>query len=285
MRRRPHSLIRFLDRGGVERWGEPLLRGSTAIDSAYVVERDPADPYAGVALTDHVKTVDRILPPIFEPPPAIYCVGLNYRKHAEETGMRIPRYPVVFMKNPSAVCVMRDDIVVPKVASTDIIDFEVELAVILSKQAKDVQPEHALDYVFGYTSGNDVSARRWQGKKGGGQWTKSKSFDTFNPLGPTIILSHACENPNEMNLSTRVNGTTMQSSNTRDMIFPVEEIVSFLSQGTTLLPGTVIMTGTPEGVGYTRDPPIGLKDGDTVSVKIGDSPELTNRVVFENSAS
>lgn len=220
------------------------------------------------------------------PPPAVMCVGLNYRKHAAEAGLPEPHWPVVFYKNPSAVCGPGDDIVIPSVASEPAeVDYECELAVVIgARPARNVSKEDALNYVLGYTAANDVSARRWQGKKGGSQWSRSKSFDTFCPLGPALLVAHPSVNPDALAISTRLNGVTVQESSTSDMIFDVASIVSFLSQSTTLLPGTVILTGTPEGVGFTRDPPLFLQPGDVVEVEVEGVGVLSNRVVAETSS-
>lgn len=239
-------------------------------------------------VSEEVVRVERFLPSSClgeeDVPPAIFCVGLNYRRHAEETGFPLPRYPVIFMKNTSAICTDSDTIRIPRVAnSVPEVDYECELAAVISKTAKDVSTEDALDYVLGYTVVNDVSARRWQGKKGGGQWARAKSFDTFAPVCPSIYLASEVGDPNAgegLSLKTTLNDNVVQNSSTNDMVFSVAELISFLSQGTSLLPGTVIMTGTPEGVGYTRDPPLLLKDGDFVEVRLGEL-SLSNPVVEE----
>jgi len=216
-------------------------------------------------------------------PPAVICVGLNYRKHAAEAGLPEPAFPVVFYKNPSVVIGPGDDIVIPTVASDPHeVDYECELAVVIgSRPVRNVSKADALDYVLGYTAANDVSARRWQGPKGGTQWSRSKSFDTFCPLGPALLLAHSDVDPDNLAIATRLNGVTVQESNTADMIFDVSSIVSFLSQSTTLLPGTVILTGTPEGVGFTREPPVFLKPGDVVEVELEGVGILSNSVVEE----
>lgn len=213
------------------------------------------------------------------PPPAIFCIGLNYKKHAKETGFPEPKYPVLFLKNPATMCGDGDTIEIPSIAKNEC-DYECELAAIIRTPTKNVSVSEALDCILGYTVANDVSARRWQGKKGGGQWARAKSFDTFCPIASEIIVN--VQDPNccdggDLELKTILNGEVMQHSRTSDMIYSVAEIVSFLSQGTTLLPGTVILTGTPEGVGYTRDPPVILKHGDEVTVQL-DSVCLRNKV-------
>ena len=217
-------------------------------------------------------------------PPAVMCVGLNYKKHAAETGLPEPKYPVIFYKNPSAVCGTGDHIVIPSVAAEpEEVDYECELAVVVgARPVRNVSPADALDYVLGYTAANDVSARRWQGAKGGSQWSRSKSYDTFCPLGPALLLSHSDVNPDALQISTRLNGEIVQQSTTADMIFGVAEIVSFLSESTTLLPGTVILTGTPEGVGFTREPPLWLRPGDEVEVELEGVGVLSNTVIAES---
>lgn len=185
------------------------------------------------------------------------------------------------MKLPTAVIAHGDAIRIPAVCHPEEVDWEVELAVVIGKAAKNVSANTALDHVLGYTVANDVSARRWQGKKGGGQWCRAKVFDTFCPLGPRLVPASEIPDPNQLALSCTVNGEVMQQSNTSDMIFSVAHIIEFLSEGTTLLPGTVILTGTPEGVGFTRKPPLFLKPGDSVTVSIEGIGELTNPVFAE----
>jgi 2-keto-4-pentenoate hydratase/2-oxohepta-3-ene-1,7-dioic acid hydratase in catechol pathway len=190
----------------------------------------------------------------------------------------------VFMKNKSSLCHPNDSIIIPYCAADPPeVDYECELAVTIGRDAKNVRVEDALSYVLGYTVGNDVSARRWQGKKMANQWVRAKSFDTFCPLGPRLVLARDIPDPQNLEISTTVNGQVLQSSNTRDMIFSVAEIVSFLSQETTLMAGTVILTGTPQGVGFTRKPPIFLKPGDNVTVSIGGIGHLSNNVVQSSS--
>lgn len=183
-------------------------------------------------------------------PTHIICIGLNYKKHAAETGAEPPKNPIVFTKNLGAAQNPFDPVVIPPVAQQngEEVDFEAELAVVIGKACKDVTKEQALDYVLGYTCANDISARKWQNAKlGGGQWCFSKSFDTFAPLGPVLASPKIIPNPNALSISLELNGKVMQNSNTGDMVFDVRTLISFLSQGTTLMPGTVILTGTPEG--------------------------------------
>jgi len=215
-------------------------------------------------------------------PAAIICIGLNYRRHALETGLELPEYPAVFMKNPGAVTGHNAPIVIPRCcAKPPEIGFEAELGVIIKSPAKNVSPEQALDHVLGYTCVNDVSARRWQKHAGAGQWVKGKSFDSFCPCGPVMVTPDELTHPQGLDIECRVNGKTMQKSNTGDMVFSVAQIIAYLSQSCTLLPGTLILTGTPEGVGFIRKPPVYLLPGDRVEVEIQGIGVLENHVIME----
>jgi len=163
------------------------------------------------------------------------------------------------------------------------VDYEVELAVIIKKKAKNVLPENALDYVLGYTCANDISARRWQMHAGGGQWIKGKSFDTFCPFGPWMVTPDELTDPNNLDIECVLNGNTMQKSNTNDMIFSVPQIISYLSESVTLLPGTLILTGTPSGVGFARKPPVYLSPGDVLETKVDKIGVLKNYVTLEEA--
>jgi 2-keto-4-pentenoate hydratase/2-oxohepta-3-ene-1,7-dioic acid hydratase in catechol pathway len=226
--------------------------------------------------------VVEILAPV--EPRTIYAIGLNYRKHAEETGSKIPDRPIVFMKSPTAVQNPTGDIVLPRHLRSDQVDYECELAVVIGYTCKNVPRAEAINYVLGYTIANDVSARDWQKQWGGSQWCRGKTFDTFCPLGPALATPSMIKNPNDLAIRTRLNGVTVQESNTRDMIFPVDQLIEFLSGSTTLEPGTVILTGTPEGVGMSRQPPLYLKPGDVVEVEIDGIGVLRNPVVEEQPA-
>lgn len=206
-------------------------------------------------------------------PSKLICIGLNYREHAEEANLPIPDRPIAFAKWTSSIIGNGDTIRLP--AFSQQIDFEAELAVIIGRAAVDVDPESALDHVQSYACFNDVSARDVQAAEN--QWSRSKSFDTFGPLGP---MTSAAKIPDPQNLGIRclINGELMQDGNTADMVFSVAEIVSFLSQGTTLQPGDVIATGTPAGIGLTREPPRFLQTGDVVSIEIDGIATLSNPV-------
>ncbi len=222
--------------------------------------------------------VKKLLAPL--QPTAILCIGLNYRQHAKETGIKLPDYPVLFMKNPAAVTHPGDPIVLPpSCLEPPQVDYEAELAVVIGKPAKNVSAKDAFDYVLGYTAANDVSARRWQKHGGGGQWVRGKSFDTFCPLGPELVTADEIPDPQTLRLRCILNNEVMQDSNTSDMIFSVAELIEFLSESTTLLPGTVILTGTPSGVGFVREPPVYLKSGDVVEINVECVGSLSNPVV------
>jgi len=189
----------------------------------------------------------------------------------------VPEEPVVFMKNPAAAIGHGQAIRLPQVC-VDEVDYECELVVVLGKTCRNVACDEALDYVFGYTIGNDVSARSWQLEHGGGQWVRGKSFDTFAPLGPVMVTKDELTTPGSLALRTELNGKVMQCSNTSDMIFDVAYLIEFLSQDTTLLSGTVIMTGTPAGVGWFREPPVLLQAGDRITMTIEGIGQLSNPV-------
>jgi 2-keto-4-pentenoate hydratase/2-oxohepta-3-ene-1,7-dioic acid hydratase in catechol pathway len=229
--------------------------------------------------TNEPVQVAALLAPVA--PPTIYCVGLNYRKHAEETGAKIPEHPVIFMKSATALQAADGPIVLPRHLRSDQVDFEGELAVIISRDCKNVSRRDALNYVRGYTIANDVSARDWQKTWGGSQWCRGKTFDTFCPLGPALVTIDEIPDPQNLELTTRVNGAVMQQSNTRDMIFSVATIIEFLSGSTTLAANTLILTGTPAGVGMGRNPPVYLRAGDTVEIEIERLGALRNPVVDE----
>lgn len=223
--------------------------------------------------------VARVLAPL--EPTAIVGIGLNYRRHAEETRAPLPPHPVVFFKGPNTLQHPGAPILLPRKLRSEQVDYECELAVVIGRRCKNVSRQEALDYVLGYTCANDVSARDWQRHGGGGQWCRGKSFDTFCPLGPCLVTREEISDPNALQLRTRLNGEVMQDWNTGDMIFDVPALIEFLSGSTTLLPGTVILTGTPHGVGMARTPPRWLQPGDTVTIEIEKIGALTNPVQEE----
>lgn len=233
------------------------------------------------SLQDTGESVEstKLLSPI--DPVDILCIGQNYRRHAEETGAKPPENPVLFMKATGAMQHPGEPIVLPRALRSDRVDFECELVVVIGRSCKNVGEENALDYVLGYTCGNDVSARDWQKQGGGGQWCRGKTFDTFAPLGPCLVTKDEMPDPNKLEIKTTLNGQVMQDWNTSDMIFSVPRLIEFLSASTTLRPGTVIFTGTPHGVGFARNPPVYLQPGDEVTVEVEGIGKLTNPIVEE----
>ncbi|MED1469174.1 fumarylacetoacetate hydrolase family protein [Bacillus salipaludis] len=215
-------------------------------------------------------------------PNKIICVGLNYSKHADETNAPYPEVPILFNKFNNTLTGHQRDIAVPKV--TEKLDYEVELGVVIGKKAKDVPQENALDYVFGYCPVNDLSARDLQLKTP--QWMLGKTCDNFSPMGPYLVTADEVGDPQSLNLKTIVNGEVRQNSNTSDMIFSVDRIVSYISMHMTLVPGDIILTGTPEGVilGYPEEKQIYLKPGDVVTVEVEKLGVLTNTFTQEKDS-
>ena len=262
--------IRFICGDGVERQG--ILQadgGIQVVDGNLLGEHQPTGQQ--LSLDD----VRQYLVPVDVP--NIIALGLNYKEHIKEFGgFELPAEPVVFIKATSSLTSHNSQIVLPKEAP-DEVDFEAELAVIIGKKARHITPDQAYDYIFGYTCANDVSARDCQQRRDK-QWARGKSFDTFAPVGPVIETEL---DPTNLRIRSILNGQTMQDATTADMIFPVAETVSYLSRNMTLLPGTIIMTGTPPGVGSARKPQIFLKPGDTICVEIEGIATLENNVTAE----
>ncbi len=254
------------------------IRSAARLEDGTTREID-GDIYAEFTVTDRIADVQKLLAPIM--PTAIVGIGLNYRHHAIETGAKIPEYPIVFAKTLNTVQNPDDPILLPTKMRSEQVDYECELAVVIGKTCKNVSRDNALDYVLGYTAANDVSARDWQIAKGGSQWSRGKSFDTFCPLGPCLVTPEDIPNPNDLAIKTVLSGETVQDWNTNDMIFDVPTLIEFLSGSTTLLPGTVILTGTPHGVGMARKPPRWLQSGDVVTVEIEKIGALTNPIALE----
>ena len=263
-----------------------ILRHLTVAGPAYAALQPDgsAREIAGDILGDF-RATDRVVPPgkLLAPlvPPNILAIGLNYKKHAEEGGKGAPAQPILFIKATNSLQNPGEPIELPRHLASSQVDYECELAVVIGRRCKNVPKEAALDYVLGYTGANDVSARDWQGKWGGSQWCRGKTFDTFAPLGPCLVLKDEIPNPNALKIRTLLNGQAMQDWNTNDMIFDVPTLVAFLSGSTTLLPGTVILTGTPHGVGFARKPPVFLKPGDSITIEIEKIGALTNPVRAE----
>lgn len=222
-------------------------------------------------------------------------IGRNYAEHAKEQGAAVPTRPMTFSKNPASLCLSGDEIVIPKICQDrEQVDFEGELGVVVGWKncwtkpnftkadfVRDVPLDGALQCVLGYVVANDVSARWWQKEGSGGQFNRGKGFDTFCPIGPALLPAKDIADPQNLKLTTKVNGEIVQDSSTKEMIFPIATLVSDLSRGTTLLPGTLILTGTPSGVGMARTPPVFLKQGDTVEIGIERVGMISNRVRLE----
>jgi 2-keto-4-pentenoate hydratase/2-oxohepta-3-ene-1,7-dioic acid hydratase in catechol pathway len=220
----------------------------------------------------------RLAAPVSDPQ-KIVCLGLNYRDHAAETRAPIPREPVLFSKYPTALIGPGEAIVLPRVSNE--VDFEAELVIVVGRRGRHLSAANALAHVAGYTVGHDVSARDWQLKKDGKQWMAGKTFDTFAPTGPELVTTDEVPDPQNLGIRLRVNGQTMQDSNTKQMIFGVAATLEYLSKVFTLEPGDLIFTGTPPGVGLARTPQVWLKAGDVVEVEIDGLGTLRNPVVAE----
>ena len=234
------------------------------------------DVFGAFHITQERVQVARLLAPIA--PTQILAIGLNYRQNAHESGVPAPEFPVVFTKFLGSLNHPGAPIVLPQRLPSDSVDFEAELAVVIGRECRNATRETALDFVLGYTCANDISARDWQFARGGTQWGRAKSFDSFCPLGPALTLKDEIQNPNALAITTVLNGQTVQNSNTRDMIFDVPAIIEFLSADSTLPQGTVILTGTPQGVGMARTPPLYLQSGDEITVEIEKIGALSNAV-------
>lgn len=269
-----------------------VLDGDSLVDlgapdlGAFLARPDWAQR-AAAALEDPTATrfdATGDLAPLVPNPSKVVLVGLNYRTHIQEMGRDLPEYPTLFSKYAETLIGARDDIQRP--AETEAFDWEVELAVVIGRGGRDIPEDQALERVFGYTIGNDVSVRDHQRSRHGGQWFKGKSFDTHCPLGPWVVTADEIPDPQVLDISSRINGVTKQASNTRHMVFSVARIISELSIGMGLWPGDVILTGTPEGVGFARKPPEFLKPGDVMEMEIEGIGTLRNTVVaYEEAAS
>lgn len=265
------KIIRYQDSAGAASHGRLLADGS--------VEKLSGELLTGLAPTGVIAQPAKLLAPIV--PAIVLGIGLNYRHHAAETGAKTPEYPILFIKGPNTIQNPGDPILIPVTQKSDEVDYECELGVVIGKTCKNVSRADALKYVLGYTCANDVSARDWQIKRGGSQWTRGKNYDSFCPLGPCIATADEIPDPNALRIRTLLNGEAVQDWNTNDMIFDVPALIEFLSASTTLPAGTVIITGTPHGVGMAAKPPRWLKPGDIVTVDIENIGQLTNAVVLE----
>ncbi len=274
-------LVMFGEKGG-ERPG--LLRGEHVVD---LKKFFPGIPSIGEAFFEEgwpakIERVDqpgeplgaRLGSPVLRPS-KIICLGKNYAEHAKEGGFDNPASPLIFCKTPNTVSGPFDDILTPQ--SSGQVDWEVELALVIGRRGKAIDRAAALGHIAGYMVMNDVSGREAQFKDS--QWFRGKAFDTFAPMGPALVTCDEIEDLGNLTLTTRVNGEVMQSGNTRDMIFDIPTIIANISQDITLVPGDVISTGTPSGVGIFRDPPVTLKPGDVVECSISEIGTIRNRVV------
>ncbi|ETR99298.1 hypothetical protein M419DRAFT_86680 [Trichoderma reesei RUT C-30] len=285
-----NRLIRFEDGHGQERYGEPidkhldigiaLHRGQDVY--ARILQTESALDLSAV-LSEEVAQVKRVLSPLRpEEAGTIRCIGLNYREHAAEMKLPIPKTPTLFLKAPSTINHPSSTITTPHCPDSHDchLDYEVELAVVIGKACKDVPEQDAMRYVLGYMTANDVTARTHQNEVS--QWDRGKGFDGFAPIGPALVSARGIPDPAVLRLRTVLNGKVMQEGAASDMIFTVPKIVSFLSQGCTLQKGTIILTGTPCGIGVSRNPPVRLVEGDELFVTISHGlGTLTNPIAFK----
>ncbi|KAF7513736.1 hypothetical protein GJ744_007787 [Endocarpon pusillum] len=277
-------LIRFLARDGHIYYGDAILPAHTTdIRAASTAQIITGDIFGTHSLTNRTASIRLLLCPLSPTQiGTIRCLGLNYAKHAAESKMPIPKYPVLFYKPATSASGPTDPIPIPLMAQeAEGLDYECELVAVIGREARDVPEGDALSYVLGYGVGNDISHREWQIARGGGQWALGKGFDSWAPFGPGIVSTELIPNPQDLSLTTRLNGKEMQRSRTSDMIFSVAKTISFLSRGTTLRPGDLIFTGTPQGVGMGRNPKVWLKDGDEVEVGLEGVGTCVNKVEFE----
>jgi len=245
-----------------------IAAGDSAVKvaKAYMDNAPPTIARSDIELTAPISKMDKVL-----------CIGMNYKDHCEEQGAPIPKEPVVFNKFPSCVVGPRSDLPLPSI--TDQLDWEVELCIVVGKEAKNISKEEAMDCVFGFTAAHDVSARDWQLKRNGGQWLLGKAMEAFAPIGPAVVSKDEIGDPNNLNLSCKVNGVIKQNSNTSQFVFNVSDVLAWVTQFMTLLPGDIILTGTPPGVGAFMKPPQFLKVGDVVECSVQKIGTIVNKVV------
>ncbi|KAH7267927.1 2-hydroxyhepta-2,4-diene-1,7-dioate isomerase [Fusarium solani] len=273
-------LIRFLDDEG-----QSYLASLPAPQTTSEIVSSTVTGYASFAdlLEQNGRLNTDLVTQVLSPLPFegdIICIGTNYREHAKEANLPVPLDPVMWYK-PRRALAGPGEVPIPPIAANGFLDYEGELCIVLSRDARDVKVEEAPDYILGYTIGNDLTARFYQDpKRGGGQFTRCKAYDGFAPLGPILTNAKTFGGVGDKKITTKVNGTVFQNS-LCDLIHGPETLVSFLSQGTTLPAGTVIMTGSPPGIGYFQNPKLNLKDGDIVEVEISDIGTLTNKIVFQ----
>lgn len=265
------KIIRFRDIEGEEHFG--VFADGELESRAHLLKREAGK----TMVSEESVAIDLILPPV--DPPQIFAVGLNYTDHAAEVKMEIPRFPIIFSKTVNTLTGHNSAVILPKVAREEC-DYEAELAVVIGRECKNVTADKAMDYVLGFTIAQDITARKWQGKKGGNQWTRGKSFDTFLPLGPFLVPKAEVKDPHSLRIRTWLNDECVQDSNTSMMVRKIPELIAFISEATTILPGAVILTGTPSGVGYVKDRY--LKRGDVIRTEIEGLGVLRNVCVDED---
>ncbi|KAJ4264145.1 hypothetical protein NW764_015953 [Fusarium oxysporum] len=284
-------LIRFFDEEDRLCYGEPQIEQANdlprLLTEGNLLARELIgdSPFSSTP-SNNLLRVKRLVGPLStKDVPIIRCVGLNYGEHIKETGRSVPPYPSIFIKPSRAVAGWNDDVAIPSIAQKNQLDYEGELAIVIGKEGKNISLEESLEYVAGYTIANDVSARTWQRDPAFAgntpQWCFSKGFDGWAPLGPMIVSPKLIGAADNLDLQTKVNGEMRQKANTSDLVFGVRRIVAFVSQGTTLEKGCVILTGTPGGVALGMENPKWLVDGDVVEVSIKNIGTISNRMVFD----
>ncbi|KAH8812366.1 hypothetical protein F5884DRAFT_785190 [Xylogone sp. PMI_703] len=275
------NFVRFVDEKGATVYGELPPSELTGKLEGKVATVLSGDPFTGLSKTGNQATIKKLLSPV-ESTPLIVCIGLNYAKHAREANLAVTSNPAVFTKPADALAGPYEDIPIHPDAQP-MLDYEGELTVIIGKDAKNVSKDDALSYVLGYTVGNDVSARNFQlpPSVSGNQFCYAKSFDKFAPIGPSVLLANSNVDPQKFKYTTKINGEKRQETGTDDMIFSVKDIIAHLSRGTTIRKGTLIMTGTPSGVGLFMEPKGFVKDGDIMEIEVEGIGAIANKVVFE----
>ncbi|EMG49924.1 cph Caffeoylpyruvate hydrolase [Candida maltosa Xu316] len=286
-------LVRFVAQDGKIYRGEPILSNSDYDIGKKFLSGEKVEAkvitgdniFEDAVVTDEIKEIKTLLGPLsYNEVPIVKCIGLNYIKHIEECKIPYPPFPPLFYKPRTSIADFNEPIPIPKIAQKDQCDYEGELCVVIGKTGKNIKEEEALDYVAGYVVGNDVSARALQmdPKFAGGvpQWCFSKSFDKYAPLGPQLVSPSIINDPSTLNLETKVNGELRQQTGVNDLLFNVPQIIAYLSQETTLEQGTVIMTGTPSGVGMGMKEPQFLQHGDEVAVSISEIGTLVNKMEY-----
>ncbi|KAF2180247.1 hypothetical protein K469DRAFT_693401 [Zopfia rhizophila CBS 207.26] len=274
-------LIRFVADDGKTYYGNLTKETPTLEIEGSKVEVLSGDVATGFSKTSNQATVSKLLCPLPRTN-IVLCVGLNYAHHAKEANLSVPKFPTIFTKPPDALAGPLDSIPIHPDCQS-MLDYEGELTVVISRDAKNVKAADAYSYILGYTVGNDVSARNFQlpADVSGGQFGYAKSFDGFAPIGPAIVSTDMIPDPQKLNYTTKVNGEVRQKTGTDDMIWTVAQIIEHLTRGTTVRAGTVIMTGTPSGVGLFMEPKGFVKDGDVVDIHVEGIGSLVNKMKFQ----